>query len=255
MPITPTGPCEGFAVLTDIPAASVCRQQTSGDNGATDTQIEELIEEATDIVWVLLARPPVGLCTSTIYPCRNGSGWILGAAVPLQSVIGQLTSYRGCPPDEVKLDAPVDSITSVTIAGAVEPAADYRLRDGRFLVRSSGASWPSGSLTSLTAFVITYVHGEAVPPLLRDAVVELVDELWKEIQGIPSVLPPTTKSVNRQGVGFGLEDRVEQTRSAGPRLPKIVKAMSVYNPGNERFPSTVRSPDEDFTSHTVRTFS
>lgn len=247
MAITPTGPCEGFATVDDIPADSVCRQEESGGPGFTVREIEELIEAASDIVWVMLARPSVGICTATIYPVRKGGCWSWGG----NRLMG---AGEVCAPHQVRLDTPVVDITEVIVAGVTLDPSEYQLVDHCYLERRSG-TWPVGSRRDVDAFSIEYQFGEPIPPLITESVVELVDELAKEIIGIPSVLPPNTTSVNRQGMSFSVKDQAERVRKTGPNLPKLYKALSIYNPGNERFPAVVLSPDDDYENHTVRLFS
>lgn len=254
MAIEPQGPCQGFAEVADIPSDSVCRQAGSGDDGATTAEIEELIAAATDIVWVLLARPSVGICTATIHPVRNGRGWTLRHPSLMTARVDDYAGWVACTADRVRLDTPVVDITEVVVDGVTLGTDEYQLVDGCWLTRSDGRSWPRGSTVDLDEFSITYTFGLEVDPLVRDATVELVEEMWKEIQGYPNALPPTTRSVTRQGMSFQVDQDADRVRRAGPSMPKMLKAMSAYNPGNERFPAAVMSPDEDFRSHVVRRF-
>lgn len=237
---TPLGPCEPYASLEDIDVDEIC--------AAPEATVLELLVSASDVVWILLGRPKVGVCETTIYPCQKGYRWRRWT----RDYPGHPCSGCG---DEgaIKLDMPVVDVSEVVVDSVVLDPSEYALLDGCWLVRTNGG-WPGGG-REWTDFSITYSFGEAVSPLVRDATVEVAVDLWETRPSSGPHLPPGASSVSRQGISFSVDEEVERVARPGMNLPALTKAVALYNPSHQPFPSEAWSPDRAYTNRVVRTFS
>lgn len=249
---TPQGPCASFISDAEITDDEICRVASGETEGATPQRVAELRAAATDIVWVLLGRPNIGVCEATVYPTCREHCWRYWNRT--QSTLGMHTGCAGCGVDGILLDTPVIDVTEVTLDGEVLPLDEVALVDGCWLVRL-GHSWPAGAIDeNYTDFSITYSFGEVPSQLVKDATVEMVVDLWKSRPGYGKPFPAHASSVSRQQVSFNLEQEVERAEKAGMSLPALTKAVAVYNPSGQPFPTFVWSPDGAMRTRTVRTF-
>lgn len=243
---TPSGPCASWATLDDLPEGCPCRVVESGGESPTDDQLEELLAEATDVVWALLGRPAFGVCEITIYPCARDE-FRRGASILGHTQFG-LTGCGDCEGHErdVWLDGPVHDVIEVIVDGTTLDPSEYRLEDEFWLVRVGG-SWPAGGIDD-DGFVITYERGDEVPYLVRDAVIELVPDLWRDRCDGGQRIPNAVQSMNTQGTSYSYDTNQ-------PKLPMTWKAKSTFNPTSQHMQPYVYSPDRGYRPRTVRTFS
>jgi hypothetical protein len=232
------GPCSPYVAADDFDIAKLC--------GATDPEVvTELLGYASSVMYVLTARQFPGACTSTVRPCRDTDCWCW------------CPCGCNCMTDAVILPVNTLGVIEVRIDGKPLLDTEWALIDGDHLVRTDGRSWPSRQNVAIAddqpgTFAIDLRHGSGVPPVLRRATVELVNELWLSWTGDPACrLPASTTSVSRQGLSFSTQNTVDQVREAGPSLPGIALAMALYNPTNERLPSDVLNPETGWTLHTT----
>lgn len=245
------GPCGVFVTDDEVSEEAVCRAAYSGDPaGASTVQLAELRAAATDVVWVLLGRPNMGVCTATIYPCQHEHIW--RHWVPQSDRYFSLSHNEN--QDAIKLDTPVVDVTDVTVDGATLPSSEYVLVDQAWLIRTDGATWPAGSVDDYADFSITYTFGSTPPPLVRDATIEIVKEMWDTRPGHSRDVPGNATNVSRQGISFSPDRDHDRYREMGPSLPNLMKAISVYNPGGHRFPTMVWSPDSSHRNRSIRSF-
>lgn len=248
----PQGPCAPFISDEDITDDEICRVGSGETDGATPEQISELRAAASTIVWVLLGRPNIGVCEVTIYPCSHQDCWRFWDRS--ESTLGLHHPCAGCGDDGILLDTPVIDISDVTVDGATLPASDYVLVDQKWLVRL-GQSWPSVAADiNYTDFSVSYSFGTEPDQLVKDATVELVVDMWKSRPGYGAPFPAHASSVSRQQVSFSLEEEADRASRAGMSLPALSKAVAVYNPGQQAFPSMAWSPDGAVRGRNVRTF-
>lgn len=236
----PLGPCQPYCQITDI----------CGEEEASVSEAADAIIDASEILYALLGRTIHGVCTATVQTdteCSNwsdGRTWLGGWG---RYGFSYGTTFWQPRPSVVMLQSPVVSIAEVAVDGdALDPML-YVLRDGNQLAYANGDAWV-GLVT------ITYSFGTPVPRYVRDAAVELATELFKERCGRSSCLPANATSVQRQGVSVNFDRNVERVREAGPSLPRVMAAMSVVNPMNQRSGAEVWSPDDPLRLHVVRTF-
>lgn len=249
--------CAPYATIDDLPEGCPCRTEGSGSEDPSDEELEDLLMQASEVMWALLAYPTLGPCERTIYPCaKNGRGFPSAQARYRMLRWGACDCGCGC--DAVWLEGPVADVTEVIVNGEVVPPTDYELHDDFKLVRVHG-SWPAGGgPVSDQRFQITYMMGAPVPGLIRDAVVELVNELWLTIcpQGDGRLARAvTTLSTPGVGMSFRRPEVEKAVKEAGDNLPKVHQALSTYNPTGVRLRTLVWSPDAPFENRTIRTFA
>lgn len=243
--------CSPWATVDDLPAGCPCRTAESGGDLPDDATLEELIDDATDILFQLLGRPAIGVCELTIYPCANMVVPFLGPRHP--SVLG----YSGLPCSDcghefdVWLDGPVHDVLEVVIDGEVLDPSEYHLEDGVWLVRVGG-SWPAGGDPEDDLFSIRYERG--VPPsrLVRDAIAEIVNELWLDQCGNQACkLSAAVRTMNTGGTSYSYE----QVADALPKLQQTLKVVTLFNPTKEHMQPFAYSPDAAYRNRVVRTFT
>jgi hypothetical protein len=166
-----------------------------------------------------------GGCAVTIRPCRADCssgpswGWWSGAhpwtaGVPWPG--STLWLPAGCgrcgegscscnAADSIRLPELVQSVTQVTIDGAVLDPSAYNLFDGYILVRADGERWPmcqdwTVPVSGVGAWTITAVVGRPVPMLGRLALAQLTAEYAKWCTTGQCKMPAYTTGVARQGV-------------------------------------------------------
>jgi len=247
--------CGPWAELEDLPEGCPCRTEGSGGEDPSDTELEELLMQSTEVMWELLAYPALGECPRTIHPCRTNLGYAPSKAVREATLRWGTCACCGC--DAVVLAGPIADITEVIVDGVVLDPSEYELHDNWHLVRVDG-TWPmGGGPASEQRFVITYAIGAPVPTLVRDAVIELANQLWLVRCGsADSRLPRAATGASSQGVSYSFSRReeVDRVKTAGSELPTVRKAVSTYNPTGASLRTLVYSPDQDFKPRTIRTF-
>lgn len=259
--MAPTNVCEAWAALDDLVDGCPCRVVESGDESPTDDQLQEVLDSATDLLWSLLARPAIGVCEITVWPCAKGPRfwgpfgreWYPWGEGPWSW--GNLGGCWGCGHErDVRLDGPVFDVTEVLIDGVALDPSEYVLVDEVWLVRVGG-SWPDGGGDPADeSFVITYERGIEVPPLIRDATLELANELWLDRCGNATCkIPGTVESLSTQGANYSYaHDSIDD---AGEKLPMTNKAISQWNPTREHLPAYIYSSDMPYTNRIIRTFA
>jgi hypothetical protein len=248
------GPCAPWVTDEEVDDTEICRRGSGDSNGATTEEIDALRAAATDIVWVMLGRPNIGVCEVTIYPCSRQHSWRWWASSNSPDTVG----YGGCAGcgenGAIRLDTPVVDVDEVVVDGAVLSPTEYYLLDGVWLVRTNG-SWPGGAVGDDYAdFSITYSFGEPVGQLISDATTEVLVDLYTSRPGRSSVLPAGTSSASRQGISISIDAEVDRVDRIGMSLPALAKAVAVYNPLRQPHQSWAWSPDGSHHNRTVRTF-
>lgn len=243
--------CSPWAELSDLPDGCPCRTAESGGDLPDDATLGELIDDATDALFVLLGRPAIGVCELTVYPCANSRVPILGPYHP--SILG----YGGSPCSDcghdydVWLDGPVHDVTEVAIDGVTLDPSEYHLEDGNWLVLRDG-SWPAGGNPEDDLFSITYERG--VPPsrLIRGSIAEIVNEMWLDQCGnLGAKFSAAVKSMSTGGTNYSYED----VAAALPKMPQTRMAIAQFNPTNQAMQPFAYSPDVPYRNRVVRTFS
>lgn len=256
----PAAAASGCSALDDLsPEQAAAFERMAG----------ELLWEWTDRIY--------GTCEVVARPCRSRCGSALrwrntfwgrgpypwdgisaGSWVPL--LIGGEWFNVGCGcagmcscaeegPSALLLPGPIASVTSVRIDGVVLDPAEYRVADGRLLVRADGSPWPScqnllAPASELGTFEVTYRRGTEVPVGGRVAAGVLACELAKAAcQDDTCQLPQRVQTVTRQGLTVGIVDAFQGLNEARTGIWLIDSWTSSVRLGTAKPMAGVRSPD------------
>ena len=212
--------CESFCTVEDVLEAPCGCAYTDDDHG---TLIQELIDEATDFLYVASGGRVHGVCTRTVYPISNGhpcgpgmlrNSWYSGDSMFL---------------DPIPLPGPSTAVTQVKIDGVVLNASEYGIYEGNCLFRRVG-SWPtSNDITKANTeegtFTITYSFGNAPTRITVMATVELVCQMMKDPTTLSRLRGVT--SANVQGVSVSL-DAAEDAEALG--IPAVGRFLDRFAP-------------------------
>lgn len=256
VPLT-TGPCEPWTTAEE--AADCCSAVPSSD----PTLLDQAIEQASELLFVLSGARFTGLCERTVRPCASRcSCW---GASPFPSFRWEGSFWSdgcgsrcGCRPlSRVKLAGyPVREILEVEIDGELVDAADYRLDRHRYLVRLSDENgrsqrWPSCQRMDIDegegTFFITYLHGVDVPVSGRLAAGQLACQMMLGCSSDSEEeceLPTGTTRVTRQGLTVEAETLGAFLAKAQTGLAHVDSFLSVHGRQASR-PAAVWTPELD----------
>lgn len=198
MPVGDTlQPCEAWCTWDDLPCLS------DEDQAALDAAVDadrraRIIAKVSEVLFLLDHQAMPGLCVQTRTFCRP-----CGCAA---------TSC--CCRDRATFDLslagryPVDSVSEVLVAGAVLPAASYRVDDWRWLVRLDGDSWPRcvDVVDEPTGFAVTWTYGVPISDGGREAAATMVYELARKCAGLDCQVPEHVTTVSREGTTYVVLD-------------------------------------------------
>jgi hypothetical protein len=197
--------------------------------------VPDLIDAASDALFILSGGLASGRCTTTVRPCSTG-GCTCGD-----------WSCACCMIDGITLPGWAPQVTEVRIDGVVVDPADYAIANGNILARRDGRSWPlwQNPLLPDTAngtFSVTYRYGMPYDFMAQMAAVELVCEMAQTLAGGRGRLPKGTVSATADGVQIviGRLPGVEDISAVG--LTWLGRFLAFY--GNVANPE-VRSPELD----------
>jgi len=234
--------CEPFALPGDI---------TCDCEGLTQSQLEEIIAQATDALVAVSGFTYRGVCTESFRP-RGGEacGCVLAASCGCSSLRGFTV------PSPVALDTAGDPAITVWIDGV--EMDEWALVDGDFLIRTDGKQWPGCQNLGLAdkalgTFVVDVTYGEEPSLIARNAVTEIACQFMKRNPNDSRRLPSNTTSASAQGVTITLETLQSEMKTRSFMLPWTVRFMTVYSP-DARNQAFVYSPeiDDGFRLHQVR---
>ncbi|NMO00826.1 hypothetical protein HH308_06315 [Gordonia sp. TBRC 11910] len=232
---------------------------------ATPEQKEHAQTAATTWLWMLTGRV-FGLCVETVRPCFTGpdraptyqghSGgagavfWpgLIAQGDPLASGPCGCSSPHCCVgQSEVALVGPVHEILHVWIDGQEVPAANYHVRNHRWLLRTDGQQWPMHQDLDAAdmepgAFTVQYKRGIAVPEWGQIAAGILAVEWLAGMNGKRCRLPAGATNISRQGVNVELDPRAFfELGITG--IVEVDRWIMTVNPNRLQQPPTVMSPD------------
>lgn len=217
--------CEAFATNDDFIAAECdCGELSPGE-------ITDLLEDASDLLAFMSNGKVVGRCTTTLRPCRNA---ICGWWMRTDRIWPWSADSCCCGVDSLPLATPIVSVDLVTIDGVELPSGDYKLMDGRLLVRTDGGNWPGCQDVSLDAseegtFAVTYTFGKRIPVFAKMAAVELACSMAQSANPRGrQKLPPNTTYVTHQGVQMGFATRAGAVKDYAINLPFVAQFLALY---------------------------
>lgn len=214
----PTLACQPFATVDDVLSAPCGCAYTELDDGLL---IQDLIDEASDFLYVASGGRVHGVCQRTVWPLSSRAcgpfrndmdypvGWVISDAIPLAG--------------------PNTTIIQVKIDGVALDPSEYALYNGSYLFRRDGG-WPgSNDITKLASeegtFTVEFSFGEPVSRVTTMATVELVCQMMKD----PLVLSRLRgiTSANVQGVSVSTQ-AADEAESLG--IPAIGRFLDRYAP-------------------------
>lgn len=230
--MSPQLACAPFATVDEVLESACACDLNDDDHGL---YIEELIDDASDMLYVLSGGQFTGRCERQVWPVKTCTGYQYG--IPERE---SWIAYDSV--DSIPLRGPNTEIIEVTIDGAVVSPADYGLLDGTKLFRRGDRGWPTRNDLTLTdvddgTFTITYKFGLEPNHVVRRATVELVCQMVKEEPRAISRMRGVV-SANVQGVSVQIDD--DDVRSLG--LPEVNRFIDSYA-HNGPLPFGVYSPE------------
>jgi hypothetical protein len=235
----------------DWPLAFVCEPESCPHFDQLPPDLQDTVEAlATTWLWLHTGQR-FGNCDVTVRPCNVSPGcWDYGLPYPVRvdgqwyNLCGHSMNQCTCQAlPEVPLPGPVLSVTEVKVDGVVVPAADYRIDNRRWLVRTDGARWPTTQDLALAdtepgTWAVTYTPGEATPAGGELAAGSLACQLARQCTGQKCDLPTNWANITRQGVSLNAKTVEAMT----PKRTGIFLIDTWVDSVNAPV-ATVRSPD------------
>lgn len=195
--------------------------------------VDAAITAASQTLWALSGRRVTGRCTA--------------AAVHCQKDLCLPTPCEGCG-NEIRvggLFGQDPEVVSVTYGGVVVPPTDYKLENGFWLIPSPGSTWATShaTLNGDTQLVITWLHGQPIPPLGKLAAADLACWFLERCQD--ACKTTGLNSVSFQGATAQMDADRSALGSSINAIPSVQAFMGTYNPTGQTAPSIVWSPDID----------
>jgi hypothetical protein len=194
----------------------------------SNTDIENVLDDASDLIYTLSGGTIFGQCSGTVRPCRTC--WC-GHCVCC------------CEIEAIPLRQDALSITEVTIDGDVLDPANYTLLSrGRLQKISIDGNrpepWPCcqslyRGLDEEDTFGITYTFGqEHVPQWAKNAVIELACDMATFFSDGRGKLPPGATAVTYQNVTATLPSRADALRdgTALSVFPAVSQLLALVGP-------------------------
>lgn len=211
--------CSAFVTTDDVfLAACACNLNEADDL----TRVEELIDVASDILYVLSGGRVTGRCQVQVWPITSYACY---------SATDRMSWVDADGVDSIPLRGPNTEIVEVTIDGVVLSSSEYGLIDGYKLFRR-GTSWPTTNDVTKTdsetgTFTITYRFGRTPDWLTKQAAIELVCSMASETSSPALSRLRGIASANVQGVSVQTED-VDGVAQMG--LVNVNRWLDIYAP-------------------------
>lgn len=233
---------EQFTGISAVRATAECACVTADD--PTDEVLDELIDQASDMICILTGGKVFGRLQSTIYPCRTAAGYVACGC--------------GCGIDAIPLGDQDPVVNSVQIDGVTLNGSEYSLHRDRMgwnLVRVDSTDrpngWPSDQALWLNSnvehtFSVTCTHGIHIDWIIERGAIELVCDFAADDTRKANAMPRGAKTATMGNVTVGtlptpLQDRADRLASAelGPAMSRL---LGIYAP-NGRITSEVYAPE------------
>jgi hypothetical protein len=252
-----SGPCTPWVTLGEV-------QALPDATGLDDAVLVEMIDVASEVLYVLSARQYPGVCVDEVLPLRRWYNVESNFAFPpsfatwrnwwgVHSCGRPPERAGGCGPlSELTLGAyPLRSIVEVKIDGEVIDPATYRIDDHRWLVRvdQTGIGFPCCQAldrdpeTEVGTFRVQFEWGQAPPRSGVIAASVLAIELAKSVSGNPCNLPQRVLNLQTQGVSYTLLDPLTFLDNGQTGLYLVDLFLAAANPKKLRRRPSVISPD------------
>lgn len=214
---------------------------------------------ASEYLWALSGYQ-FGTCEVTVRPCRRScapmshgawaSRWWDGAGWPVwdtpaswwwwDAMCGRCSGGCACSAaDTLRLPELAQSVTSVVVDGAVVPAEDYALYDGRLLVRTDGERWPlcqdwAVPVSGVGAWSVTMEVGAPVPVLGQLALGSVARQFIAWCDTGECRHPAYMTQKTRQGVSQSFPTAAELRREGLTGWAAVDTFLDAVNPNRIR---------------------
>lgn len=255
------GLCQPWATSEDL------HGPCAGESGIDEALIDQALEVASEVVYVLSGRQFPGECDGTLHPCpdRRHTYRTEPASWSNHSSLGHPGSWatgvgarwlrcrhrRGCgcaPMHALDLGvAPLLEVASVVIDGEELDGSAYRIDNGRELVRVDGEPWPGCvDHADPEAFAVTAKWGQVPPTAGVRAAAALACQL--ALASDPAkvddcALPERVTNITRQGLSMVVLDPFEMLDEGKVGVYEVDLFLKAYNPNQLARRATVMSPD------------
>jgi hypothetical protein len=199
-----------------------------------EVPIDDLIDAASDALFIVSGGIVTGRCTTTYRPCNTYcTCW------PSPCACGS------CEPQGIPLPGVAPTVTQVKIDGDV--FTDWAVVNWHYLVRTDGDPWPTLANQYLpdtedNTFSVTVESGLDWTMFAKMAANELVCEFAKLISGRETMLPAGTVSAVMDGISVQVARLPGQEEIEAVGLTWLAKFIGTYS---TRVMSEVRSPELD----------
>lgn len=201
----------------------------------------------------------VGGCAITVRPCKvscvANSNWYYGEGTfhPYINTYGSWVNACGCQTscshtvvEQIELPMPVGRVDQVKVDGLILDPTDYRVDDGRWLVRTDGGVWPTTQNMALLdtapdTFSVTYLNAYPVDGLGAYAAGLLACEFAKACSGVKCSLPNGVTEIVRAGIAMTIQRGAFPDGFTGIR--EVDAYVRSWNPGHLTSPPRVWTPD------------
>ncbi len=262
--------------MTSTPVQSqswVTKEQLStflgGDapnDGPGQALLQEQIDVAVELLYSLSGRQFPGSVNAIVRPTSRpencpdlvydrwlaaGGGFGWNAAWHWGTCLGGLGCTGCCGPTAIGLGrSPISEIEWVQINGEEIDPSEYRVDDGKWLVRQTCCDgWPtcqdlSCPLGDPCTFGVNFTFGQDPPKAGAQAALILAAEFYRDATpGLTCRLPQRITSITRQGVSFAIMDPQTFLSQGRTGLYQVDLFISAYNPTGQIRRPMVFSPD------------
>ena len=212
-------------------------------------QKDRALRMATKVMWAATGRR-YGICGVTIRPCGNDrrcgecGSWDYFGGWMRPFILDGLWRNCGCgcpcdcaPRCQIKLPAPVDTVTEVLIDGVILGADAWRVDNHQWLVRTDGECWPNCQdynvdVPAEGTLQVQYGRGESVPFDILDAAAILACEFAKSCGALAGScrLPGRLQTLTRQGVTASMVDIDSILKRGLTGIPEVDMIIMADNP-------------------------
>lgn len=225
--------CEALVTVDDvINAPGACPIDPDVD------PVDDWIDAASDVVYMLSGGLVFGRCTRTVRPVFRGLDL---CRFPPRHSYAPWPQFNDVMFDghmPLRLRGPIIGTPVVRIDGATLAASSYAVVNDEYLIRRDGKTWPmTNDLTKpdtqVGTWAVQFTFGSIPDALATQATVEIVLELAKQ-DGILHrwAFPPGAVAANVQGVSVVLEDQASENSMPATRrlMGSYATTSAVFSP-------------------------
>jgi hypothetical protein len=259
----PSSPSDAWVTLDEVKAILGNNAPTTPEG---DEALQANIDAAVELLYSLSGRQFPGPVSAVVRPTSKPqqtpdfrySQWMLGGGYSYGWNASWLWGtcvgcrYVGCcGPGMIGLGrSPIISIEQITIDGDIVDPSQYRVDDGKWLVRNDGCGgWPTcqnllAPIGDPCTFSVDFTWGQDPPQMGKAAAGHMAAEFYKAVTpGLVCTLPTRITSITRQGVTFAVLDPQTFLDKGLTGNYQIDLFLRAYNPAKTIRRPMVFSPD------------